>query len=177
MNAVPGTRARRDAWPPGREGERGPLVLGAFTDPTWRPLPAGTANPVNAARRHVACLLADVAEADGDHVDEVVLAVSELVTNAIRHAVGEGPLSVRLVVRPRWTHLCVADPDPTVPVPAPIPGDDLSLSGRGLAIVAELGLLWFAADEYGKTAHAVLTRSGEKLTDGERDALMRQVIT
>jgi hypothetical protein len=34
-------------------------------------------------------------------------------------------------------------------------GDDLALSGRG------------------KTAHAVITRTDEKLTDDERDALMR----
>lgn len=158
-----------------RGAKSGQLVLGAFEDPIWQPL-AETANPVNAARRYVAGLLAEVAEIDCAHVDDVILAASELVTNAIRHAVGGGPLSVRLVIRPRWTHLYVADPDPTVPEPAPIDADDLSLSGRGVPIVRELGLLWFVAQEYGKTAHSVIMRTGEKLTDDERDALMRLAI-
>jgi anti-sigma regulatory factor (Ser/Thr protein kinase) len=141
-----------------------------------RPSPPEPANPVNAARRYASSLLSEVAEIDGDHVDDVVLAVSELVTNAIRHASGEDRLSVRLAVRPRWTHLYVTDPDPTVPEPVPIDDDDLSLSGRGMLIVRELGLLWFVANEYGKTAHAVITRTGEKLTDDEHDALIRLTI-
>lgn len=170
---MPETRTRLDASSIGRGAQSGRLVLGVFKDPIWEPLAAQTANPVNVARRYVAGLLAEVAAADGDHVDDVVLAVSELVTNAIRHAVGYGQLSVGLVSRPRWTHLYVADPDPVVPEPVPIDGDDLSLSGRGLPIVRELGLLWFVAEDYGKTAHAVIVRTGERLTGEERDALMR----
>lgn len=173
---MPETRTRLDASSISRGAQSGRLVLGVFKDPIWEPLPAEAANPVNVARRYVASLLDEVAKTDGDHVDDVVLAVSELVTNAIRHAVGYGPLSVRLVVRPRWTHLYVTDPDPIVPEPVPIDGDDLSLSGRGLPIVRELGLLWFVAEDYGKSAHAVIVRTGEKLTDDERDALMRQSI-
>lgn len=154
----------------------GQLVLGSFKEAVWQPLPAESANPVKVARRYVARLLAEVAESDGDHVDDVVLAVSELVTNSIRHAFGDGRLSVRIAVRPRWTHLYVADPDPTVPGPAPVDRDDLSLSGRGLPTVGELGLLWFVAEEHGKTAHAVIMHTDEKLTDDERDALMRLAI-
>jgi anti-sigma regulatory factor (Ser/Thr protein kinase) len=156
--------------------QRGRLVLGSLKDPIWQPLPAESANPVKVARRYVASVLAEVAEIDADHVDDVVLAVSELVTNAICHAVGEGQLSIRLDIRPRWTHLYVVDPDPTVPEPAPLGGENLSLSGRGVPIVGELGLLWFAPGENGKTAHAVIMRTDEKLTDDERDALTRLVI-
>lgn len=177
VNALSGSYARLDASFISREAERGLLVLGAFDDPTWRSFSAAeTANPVNAARRYVSNLLRQVAEADADHVDDVVLAASELVTNAIRHAAGDGPLSLRVRVRPRWTHLYVADPDPAVPEPTPIEEDDLSLSGRGLAIVCELGLLWFVAEDHGKTAHAVIMRTGEKLADDERDALIGLVI-
>jgi anti-sigma regulatory factor (Ser/Thr protein kinase) len=118
-----------------------------------------------------------VAKTDRDHVDDVVLAASELVTNAIRHAVGEGPLWIGLAVRPRWTHLYVIDPDPAVPAPAPIRDDDLALSGRGVPIVDQLGLLWFVPGYRVKTAHAVIMRAGEKLTDDERDALTELTIT
>ena len=156
--------------------QNGQLVIGSLKDPIWQPLPAESANPVKVARRYVASLLSEVAEIDRDHVDDVVLAVSELVTNAIRHAIGEGQLSVRLAIRPRWTHLYVVDPDPTVPGPAPVDGEELALSGRGVPIVGELGLLWFVADDHGKTAHAVIMRTDEKLTDDERDALMRLAI-
>jgi anti-sigma regulatory factor (Ser/Thr protein kinase) len=173
VNTVPETRTRLDATAISRGARSGRLVLGTFKDPIWEPLPAETANPVNVARTYVAGLLSEVARVDGEHVDDVVLVVSELVTNAIRHAIGHGQLSVRLVVRPRWTHVYVTDPDPTVPEPVPADGDDLSLSGRGLTIVRELGLLWFVVEEYGKTAHAVMARTGARLTDGERDALMR----
>ena len=170
------TRARLDTSLLSRGAQSGRLVLGGFKDPVWQPLPPGPANPVNTARGYASSLLAEVAEIDGDHVDDVVLAVSELVTNAIRHAAVDGLLSVRLVVRPRWTHVYVTDPDPAVPEPAPTDGDDLSLSGRGMLIVRELGLLWFVAETYGKTAHAVIMRTGEKLTDTEHDALMRLTI-
>jgi len=43
-------------------------------------------------------------------------------------------------------------------------------------IVGELGLLWFAVDDQGKTVHADIMRTGEELTDDERDALMRLAI-
>jgi anti-sigma regulatory factor (Ser/Thr protein kinase) len=145
--------------------------------PLWRQLPADLANPVKAARRYSAHLLAEVAKTDSDHVDDVVLAASELVTNAIRHAIGEGPLWIGIAVRPRWTHLYVIDPDPTVPALAPIRDDDLALSGRGVPIVDQLGLLWFVSGCRVKTAHAVIMRAGEKLTDDERDALTELTIT
>lgn len=103
--------------------QSGELVLGPVKDPARQPLPAESANPVKVARSYTGSMLAEVAKVDTDHVDDLVLTVSELVTNAIRHAAGEGRLSVRLVVRPRWTHLYVTDPDPAVPQTAQ-PEDD-----------------------------------------------------
>ncbi len=144
--------------------------------PVWKFLPMASANPVKAAREFAATLLAEVARIDGEHVDDVVLAVSELVTNAIRHAIGEGPLSVGVAVRPRWTHLYVVDPDPSAPQVAPVTDGDLALSGRGVPIVGELGLLWFVVGDRAKTAHAVITRTGDRLTYEEREALTRLVI-
>jgi hypothetical protein len=116
--------------------QSGQLVLGSLKDPSWQPLPAESANPVKVARRYVASLLAEVAKIDSDHVDDVVLAVSELVTNAICHAIGEGQLSVCLVIRPRWTHLYVVDPDPTVPESAPTEDDDRALFCRRVRVFA-----------------------------------------
>ncbi|MGH3379527.1 MAG: ATP-binding protein [Actinoallomurus sp.] len=150
------------------------LIVGLSDGPIWRRLSTESANPVKAARGFAARRLSHLAKTDREHVDDVVLAASELVTNAIRHAIGDGPLWIGLAVRPRWTHLYVIDPDPTVP--KPMPADDLALSGRGVPIVEELGLLWFVVGVYGKTAHVVITRAGEKLTDEERDALTRLAI-
>lgn len=164
---LPKLRIVRAAW-------RSNLIVGTSNGPTWRRLSIESANPVKTARGFAARRLSHVAKTDSEHVDDVVLAVSELVTNAIRHAAGDGPFWIGLAVRPRWTHLYVIDADPTVPKPAP--ADDLALSGRGVPIVEELGLLWFVVGVYGKTSHVVITRTGEKLTDEERDALIRLAI-
>jgi hypothetical protein len=148
--------------------------VGPSNGPTWRRLSAEAANPVKTARGFAARLLSHLGKTDTEHVDDVVLAASELVTNALRHAIGDGPLWIGLAVRPRWTHLYVVDADPTVPKPTP--ADDLALNGRGVPILEGLGLLWFVVGVCGKTAHVVITRTGETLTDGERDALMRLAI-
>lgn len=153
---------------------RSSLIVSSSNGSTWRRLSTESANPVKTARGFAARLLSHVAKTDGEHVDDVVLAASELVTNAIRHAIGDGPFWIGLAVRPHWTHLYVIDADPTVPKPTP--ADEFALSGRGVPIVEQLGLLWFVVGVYGKTAHVVITRTGEKLTDEERDALLRLAI-
>jgi anti-sigma regulatory factor (Ser/Thr protein kinase) len=153
---------------------RSNLIVSPSNGPTWLRLSTESANPVKTARGFAARRLSPVAKADSEHVDDVVLAASELVTNAIRHAIGDGPFWIGLAVRPRWTHLYVIDADPTVPKLTPT--DDLAVSGRGVPIVEQLGMLWFVAGVYGKTAHAVITRTGEKLTDEERHALRRLTI-
>jgi anti-sigma regulatory factor (Ser/Thr protein kinase) len=69
-------------------------------------------------------------------VDSVVLAVSELVTNAMRH--GRPPVWLTLRRRPKELRVGVHDADPH-PVPDGVPPSrDDAESGRGLEIVAAL---------------------------------------
>jgi anti-sigma regulatory factor (Ser/Thr protein kinase) len=79
--------------------------------------------------------------------DDVAIVVSELVTNALRHALpapGEAPRRrpVRLgLLRPGPCVLCaVADPGWTVPVAKE--ADVLAETGRGLHVVGALADLW-----------------------------------
>jgi len=73
-------------------------------------------------------------------VDTAELLVSELATNAVRHAAGPGPIEIRLSYDERLT--CeVADQVGAEPRPAALP-DDLEESGRGLFLVSELSADW-----------------------------------
>jgi anti-sigma regulatory factor (Ser/Thr protein kinase) len=67
-------------------------------------------------------------------IDDVVLAASELATNALLHT--RGPVRVRLAHRRGTVRLDVADTSTHPPAPAD-PGDEAD-HGRGLAIVAAL---------------------------------------
>jgi anti-sigma regulatory factor (Ser/Thr protein kinase) len=100
-----------------------------------------------------------------DRLDDIVIVVSELLTNAIRHA---HPRAGR---RPRWPIrldllqsgpcvLCmVADPSDQPPVPCD-PGC-LAEAGRGLQIIAALSDQWgfTAPSEMGKVVWAVFSTS------------------
>ncbi|WJV44235.1 ATP-binding protein [Streptomyces flavofungini] len=88
------------------------------------------------ARAHVESL--GWASTDPDAVDSVVLAVSELVTNAHHHA--RTSAQVVLTWDGRALHLTVHDSGPGAP--APRSADDTSVSGRGLAIVDALADTW-----------------------------------
>ena len=92
---------------------------------------------MRAARR----LVADALESShytGD-VDTVLLLVSELVTNAVRHAATEFDLTIS--VDGRQVTVAVIDHDRTHPpqIRDPLPEDT---SGRGLRIVQELATSW-----------------------------------
>lgn len=67
--------------------------------------------------------------------DAVVLAVSELVTNAVRH--GRPPVQLTVLLRRGAVQVDVRDHDPAPPGTSPLPDDDAE-SGRGVAIVAGL---------------------------------------
>jgi anti-sigma regulatory factor (Ser/Thr protein kinase) len=78
----------------------------------------------------------------GGGVDEeaAVLAVSELVSNAILHAAVPGDIELRLEARRGTLHIEVEDCDPRPPVMAPdTSGRD---RGRGLLIVERLATRW-----------------------------------
>ncbi|MFG2883771.1 ATP-binding protein [Streptomyces sp. NPDC048297] len=86
----------------------------------------------------------------GDHFDDICLVVSELVTNALRHALPDGtargaedPPRVRLHLM-RWTgRLVCAVRDPSNETPVPRDSDDFSAeSGRGLFLVDSFADSW-----------------------------------
>ncbi|MFF4714876.1 ATP-binding protein [Streptomyces eurythermus] len=85
----------------------------------------------------------------GDRFDDVCLVVSELVTNALRHAVPADPCpadglpSVRLHLM-RWSErLVCAVRDPSHETPTPRDSDDFSAeSGRGLFLVDSFADSW-----------------------------------
>ncbi|KOU90095.1 hypothetical protein ADK93_09245 [Streptomyces sp. XY58] len=92
-----------------------------------------------------------------DTADVLLLAVSELVGNVVRHA-GTGRMRVGVALGAGWLLLDVADRGAGLPrLPAPrAQVDPESESGRGLLIVqlmtSELGgELSFVANEFGKT--------------------------
>ncbi|MFD4370167.1 ATP-binding protein [Streptomyces sp. NPDC058486] len=121
--------------------------------PHWAVEPA-TARGIAVARRQVMRTL--IGWGMSDLVDDALLIVSELVTNAIRH--GEGPVwhalhQVVMVDGSTAVHFAVCDHgqgcDRAPQAPAPHgPGaeeDDLfATSGRGLAIVECLTVMWGA---------------------------------
>jgi anti-sigma regulatory factor (Ser/Thr protein kinase) len=91
-----------------------------------------------------------------DCVDTATLVVSELVTNAIRHA--EGPYTLRVIVSAVAVEIAVSDPSPTPPrtrAPDLIDGT----GGFGSLIIAQLArrVLVDRHDD-GKTIKVVLDR-------------------
>lgn len=101
----------------------------------WREF-AGTAESVGDARRFAAEILARW----GVNGDDAVLLVSELATNAVRHA--GGPYRVDLWQRDDASlRVEVRDADPTPPTPADVVRDE-DLGGRGLVLVTHLAHQW-----------------------------------
>jgi hypothetical protein len=107
-----------------------------------RPLSAD-AGSVRAARDFTVATLRGwgAAEAGSD----IAVVVSELLTNALRHAVpadlgSRWPVRLGLLQRGPWVLCAVADPSPAVPVPqAP---DSLDETGRGLQMICALSERW-----------------------------------
>lgn len=74
--------------------------------------------------------------------DDATLAVSEVVTNAVRHGLGDAPLTVRLVSNGDGIRIEVDQPTvQTVEAPSGFPGPDRA-GGRGLAVVEALAERW-----------------------------------
>ncbi|WP_067178230.1 ATP-binding protein [Microtetraspora niveoalba] len=77
-------------------------------------------------------------------IDDAQLVVSELVTNALRHALAAGPeapIQLRLLSQGLHVLCAVRDPSEAAPLPGP-PGDDFAETGRGLHLVEAVSLTW-----------------------------------
>ncbi len=129
------------------------------------------------ARRFTEKILGEVAETDADHVDDVVLVVSELITNAVREVAKLDPAQGDA----RPVHLGVAV-HPAVDAsvrgrycPRPTQGHSqgpLAGSGRGIPIIRNLAAMaWVQQAGPSKTIHVVVTRTDVELTPREKLAL------
>ncbi|MET9254816.1 ATP-binding protein [Streptomyces sp. NPDC003717] len=86
----------------------------------------------------------------------LLLIVSELVTNAVRHAAVLSPtLAVEVAVGPEWVRVSVEDDHPYRPTP--LETDYARTGGRGLLLVREI------AQEAGGTCDVAHTASGGKV--------------
>ncbi len=128
--------------------------------------------------------------ATDEHIDDVVLLVSELVTNAVEAAWDyaaartvpwtpyDRPVGLRVLSRRRWSHLWVSDPDPR-PIKR-TPHGPMSERGRGLKIVDSFkgptGLRWATAGAWGKTIQVVVPYLDVTLTEAEQDQLIARTI-
>lgn len=97
----------------------------------------------------------------GEYADDAAIITSELVTNAIQHACGDGTGTVKVtLLRVRNAEavtVVVADSSPEGPVTRTAP--DGSERGRGLRIVDELSDCWgWSPEDDGKAVYAVLAK-------------------
>ncbi|MFB7510485.1 ATP-binding protein [Streptomyces broussonetiae] len=100
------------------------------------PIPP-VAGAVSAVRRSAAAVLADWNVPPGI-VDDVLLVVSELVTNAIIHACPPAVLRLSWVPSARVVSVEVTDTGPALPARRPCTGIDPDEHGRGETIVHAL---------------------------------------
>jgi anti-sigma regulatory factor (Ser/Thr protein kinase) len=114
------------------------------------------------ARHLVRRRLADW-QAPAECIDDTLIVVSELTTNAIRHTTS-ARISLELIGRPGEIEVAVRDSGPRPRVPLGVQSDPagLSLNGRGLGIVEKLAARWGAeaAPGSGLRVWAVLKREG-----------------
>lgn len=127
-----GTRANQPGGLPGRPGGNNGGGLNTTSESLSESYPAIEASVP--AARHAAGRYADALGFRGDQLDRVRLAVSEAVTNAVRHAYrgdpGEVGLTARVAGGELW--LLVSDDGCGYQTPAVDPG-----LGFGLAVIAD----------------------------------------
>ncbi len=98
-----------------------------------------TTDSVRRARRTIAAFL-DPSDVPGTVVDDLLLLVSELVTNAVVHA--GSPAVVRLDADVERIKVAVADREPAKALGQAVEPDPLSSSGRGVLLVDRLAARW-----------------------------------
>ncbi|MFL6056648.1 MAG: ATP-binding protein [Actinoallomurus sp.] len=140
----------------------------ASVRPSWIALSV-TRTSVAKARRFTAQVIEEHVT-DPGHADDIVLVVSELVTNA-RRAASEVrrwqshhlPVRLGLLVTARYVHVYVTDPDPRPFEPNPTPAN-----GWGLGIVDTYAAArWISYTRVDKTVHALIAAPGVTLTRAE----------
>jgi anti-sigma regulatory factor (Ser/Thr protein kinase) len=97
----------------------------------------------------------------GEYADDAAAITSELVTNAIQHACGDGTEMVGVTLvrtrNPEAVAVVVTDPSPRGPVKRE--SSDRSEQGRGLLIVGELSARWgWDLADGGKAVYAILAK-------------------
>ncbi|MEV6261120.1 ATP-binding protein [Streptomyces sp. NPDC051784] len=130
-----------------------PLTAGTFTIP----LPSGPEAPSHARRAAVGFLHRSWPALNQDRCDDFLLIVSELVTNAVRHA--PGPSTLTLTTTAEALDIAVTDGSGAEPTPR---APDLSdgTGGMGLHIAEDLGARIFTEPlSAGKCVHAAFCRA------------------
>ncbi|MBB5120795.1 hypothetical protein AF335_05365 [Streptomyces eurocidicus] len=138
---------------PGQAPPRGPIEF----DGAWRFTAPALDSSVPRARHAVRDLLRHQRVALGeDLLQGLLLIVSELVTNTVRHAALLSPeVSVEVSLGPEWVRVAVEDDHPYRPKPLEA-GEDQT-GGRGLLLVKAI------SDEAGGLCDVEHTASGGKV--------------
>ncbi|MEU1802499.1 ATP-binding protein [Streptomyces sp. NPDC019937] len=139
---------------PGHAPPRGPAV----GEGAWRFTAPALESSVPQARHAVRDLLAHQGVCGhGDLVPNLLLIVSELVTNAVRHAALLSPqIAVEVSIGRGWVRIAVEDNHPYRPRPLELEADQGRTGGRGLLLVRAI------AEESGGTYDVDHTASGGK---------------
>lgn len=119
----------------------------------------GIPESVPAARFHIRAALGF--HQLGEYADDAETIASELVTNAIQHACGDGTemLAVVLMRMPEPEGVTVAVMDSSPKAPVKCEPSESSEPGRGLLIVEELSVYWgWSPINEGKAVYAILAR-------------------
>jgi anti-sigma regulatory factor (Ser/Thr protein kinase) len=114
----------------------------------------GLSGSVGEARAHARAFLNARRSSPGDACEDILIAVSELVSNAVRHA--PGPCTLRMVDHGETVTLEVSDTSGSLPRPRP-PDPTNGAGGFGWHLLHHLGqTLTVAPGPQGKTIRIVL---------------------
>lgn len=143
--------------PPAGLGEPGRPAGPPAYEGVWRFTVPAVEESVPQTRRAVRDLLGrQRVPADGDLVYALLLIVSELVTNSVRHAALLSPeVAVEIAVGREWVRVAVEDDHPYRP--KALEADSGQTSGRGLLLVRE------TTREYGGVCDVEHTSTGGKV--------------
>lgn len=133
-------RATAARWSPAVEDERALKAIELFGNPTEAEVPLPSRPESAATARRLAQVVVLRQWALGPKTaEDVVLLVSELVGNAVRHT-GARVFGLRMRRRRGWLRVEVRDPSRGLPCLMPV--QEMDISGRGLFLVEKLSDRW-----------------------------------